>query len=204
MNESARYTFGTSPAAAERLRSIGDFFNPIADMHIRRFVKTRAEVAIDLGCGPGFTTAMLAGATRCRDTYGLDRSGEFLAGARQEFGQYTFLEHDVTQVPFPVTPDVMYCRFVRSHLKHPVEIINRWLTQLQPRGFLFVDELNDIDSVLVFLNFLNAEEMNGPRTMEEWHGAIKLMHTLLQIPDDLEKFGVYHAFLDANLVPQTP
>ena len=78
MNESARYTFGTSPAAAERLRSIGDFFNPIADMHIRRFVKTRAEVAIDLGCGPGFTTAMLAGATRCRDTYGLDRSGEFL------------------------------------------------------------------------------------------------------------------------------
>ncbi len=68
----------------------------------------------------------------------------------------------------------------------------------------FFRELNDIDSVLVFLNFLNAEEMNGPRTMEEWHGAIKLMHTLLQIPDDLEKFGVYHAFLDANLVPQTP
>ncbi len=52
MNESARYTFGTSPAAAERLRSIGDFFNPIADMHIRRFVKTRPEVAIDLGCRP--------------------------------------------------------------------------------------------------------------------------------------------------------
>ncbi len=102
---------------------------------------------------------MLAGATRCRDTYGLDRSGEFLAGARQEFGQYTFLEHDVTQVPFPVTPDVMYCRFVRSHLKHPVEIINRWLTQLQPRGFLFVDELNDIDSRLpVFTTYLSMAE----------------------------------------------
>ena len=65
----------------------------------------------------------------------------------------------------------------------------------------FFRELNGINSVLVFLYFLNAEEMNGPRTMEEWHGAIKLMHKLLQIPDDLEKFGVYHAFLDANLVP---
>lgn len=65
----------------------------------------------------------------------------------------------------------------------------------------FFRELNGINSVLVFLYFLNAEEMNGPRTMEEWHGAIKLMHKLLQIPNDLEKFGVYHVFLDANLVP---
>lgn len=65
----------------------------------------------------------------------------------------------------------------------------------------FLRELNGINSVLVFLNFLNAEEMNGPRTTEEWHGAIKLMHKLLQIPDDLEKLGVYHAFLDVALVP---
>lgn len=67
----------------------------------------------------------------------------------------------------------------------------------------FFRKLNGIESILVFLYFLNAEEMNGPRSAEEWHGAIKLMHTLLQIPDDLRSFGVYHAFLDAGLVPDT-
>jgi len=65
----------------------------------------------------------------------------------------------------------------------------------------FFRELNGIDSILFFLNFINAEDMGGPRTIEEWHGATRLMSTLLQIPDDLESFGVYHAFLNANLVP---
>lgn len=66
----------------------------------------------------------------------------------------------------------------------------------------FFRELNDIDSVLVFLNFINASDMQGPRTTEEWDGAKKLMHNLLQLPDDLESFGVFHVFLDATKVPR--
>lgn len=65
----------------------------------------------------------------------------------------------------------------------------------------FLRELNRIDSVLIFLNFVNAIEMDGPRTADEWNGAKKLMHYLLQLPDNLEHFGVFHVFLDAEKVP---
>jgi hypothetical protein len=65
----------------------------------------------------------------------------------------------------------------------------------------FLRELNSIDSVLIFLNFINAAEMNGPKTAEEWIGAKKLMHYLLQLPDDLENLGVFHVYLDAEKVP---
>ena len=65
----------------------------------------------------------------------------------------------------------------------------------------FLKHLNDVESVLVFLNFINATEMNGPATIEEWIGAKRLMHHLLQLPEDLKSFGVFHAFLDAKLVP---
>jgi hypothetical protein len=65
----------------------------------------------------------------------------------------------------------------------------------------FLSQINEVESVLIFLNFVNADEMGGPRTIEEWNGAKKLMHCLLQLPDNLERIGVFHAFLDANKVP---
>ena len=40
--------------------------------------------------------------------------------------------------------------------------------------------------------------MKGPETREEWLGAIRLVHAVLGLPEKLEKFGVYHAFLDSR------
>ena len=59
-------------------------------------------------------------------------------------------------------------------------------------------ELNRIESSLVFLYFTNAKDMSGPKTQQEWLGAIRLIHAVLGLPDRLDKFGVYHAFLDAS------
>jgi hypothetical protein len=59
-------------------------------------------------------------------------------------------------------------------------------------------EMNKIPSSLVFLYFTNAEEMKGPQTEQEWLGAIRLIHAALGLPEKLDKFGVYHAFLDAK------
>jgi hypothetical protein len=63
-------------------------------------------------------------------------------------------------------------------------------------------QLNGIESTLVFLYFTNAVDMDGPATEEEWHGAMRLIHTILGLPADLSRFGVYHAFLDARDVVQ--
>jgi hypothetical protein len=58
--------------------------------------------------------------------------------------------------------------------------------------------LNNIDSSLVFLDFTNAADMDGPTSEEEWKGATRMIHAVLGLPANLEHFGVYHAYLDAR------
>lgn len=64
----------------------------------------------------------------------------------------------------------------------------------------YLKELNGVDARLVFLSFINATEMNGPKSVEEWHGATRLLHAVLGLPADLREFGVFHAFVDAREV----
>lgn len=63
---------------------------------------------------------------------------------------------------------------------------------------LWLRKQNGINSRLVFLYFLNAEQMKGPATKQEWQGAIRLIHAVLGLPADLAQFSVHDAFLDAR------
>lgn len=58
--------------------------------------------------------------------------------------------------------------------------------------------LNGVDSSLVFLDFTNAVDMDGPATIQEWRGATRMIHAVLGLPADLENFGVFHAYIDAR------
>ena len=64
-------------------------------------------------------------------------------------------------------------------------------------------ELNGIDSSLVFLDFTNAVDMDGPTSVAEWRGATRMIHAVLGLPVDLEHFGVYHAYVDARQLTDT-
>jgi len=139
-----RYTFGTSELAAQRLKSIGDFFNPLAQEFITEYLQPPAEIALDLGCGPGYTTRMLAEATHAKNVYGCDLSDDFLAGARTLFPECQFIKHDVTQTPFPVKAGVIYARFILAHLKDICPIIERWVGELEAGGTLFIEEVEEI------------------------------------------------------------
>jgi len=64
----------------------------------------------------------------------------------------------------------------------------------------FLRERNGIPSMLVFLYFLNADDMLGPASEEEWHGAVRLIHSVLGLPKDLRSYEVFDAFLDTRLL----
>ncbi len=67
----------------------------------------------------------------------------------------------------------------------------------------FLRKLNSVPSILVFLYFLNADDMLGPMSEEEWQGAVRLIHAVLGLPKgprDLARFGVFHAFLDVRFL----
>jgi len=67
--------------------------------------------------------------------------------------------------------------------------------------YLFA-ELNGLPSILVFLDFVNADDVGGPTTEAEWKGATRLIHALLGLPPDLRKFGVFHAYVDVQELKQ--
>jgi trans-aconitate 2-methyltransferase len=154
-----KYTFGTDEAAARRLEEIARFFNPPAVEFISKGVDGPVDSAVDLGCGPGYTTDMLSSAIDCPDVYGLDTASAFLKMAADRFPGCTFLEHDVTKTPFPVRAEVMYVRFLLSHLRHVVDLVNLWTTQLKDGGRFFIDELERVETeVPVFRDYLAVNE----------------------------------------------
>lgn len=62
----------------------------------------------------------------------------------------------------------------------------------------FLAKRNGLDSRLVFLYFVNADDVGGPVSADEWKGATRLIHAVLGLPRDLDRFGVYHAIVDAR------
>ncbi|MFO7658640.1 MAG: class I SAM-dependent methyltransferase [Bacteroidales bacterium] len=139
-----RYTFGDTITANDRLKKIAAFFNPLAIEFIRSNIHGHICSALDLGCGPGYTTNMLASATNAIQVTGIDISENFLESARYSFNKYQFIKHDVTSLPLPVKADLIYFRFLLSHLKNIRQLVKGWITSLTPGGYLVIDELEVI------------------------------------------------------------
>jgi len=152
-----RYTLGTDRTAALRLETLASFFNPFSRRFIQQHITTPVKSSLDLGCGPGFTTAMVAEATSCKTVYGLDRSPRFLKAAAARFKQCRFIKHDVSQTPFPVRTDLIYARFLLTHLKNQTELVNHWVRQLNHNGMLLVEETDAIDTgIAVFKKYVRV------------------------------------------------
>jgi trans-aconitate 2-methyltransferase len=121
-------------------------------------VASSPALAYDLGCGPGYTTGMVAHVTQAKRTVGLDSSANFVAAARarheearhQEAQTGTYLEftaHDVLAIPFPAGPAALiYCRLLLAHLADPAGAVRRWASQLTSDGLVVVDEIEWIET----------------------------------------------------------
>lgn len=154
-----RYTFGDTITANERLKTIADFFNPLSAEFISDNLQTGIHSLLDLGCGPGYTTDMLAKTTNARSVTGIDTSDSFLDYARQKYHDYNFIKHDVRHKPLPVKADLIFSRFLLSHLKNIRHLVENWLQYLNPGGLLVIDELEAIYTQKeVFMNYLSLND----------------------------------------------
>lgn len=62
----------------------------------------------------------------------------------------------------------------------------------------FLRELNDIPAYLVFVYFVNDNEMDGPNSEEEWQGAIKLVHSYLGVRRNRLSRYIIELFIDVQ------
>ena len=95
------YAFGDSDLAAERLRLLDATFRTTSRRFLVRDALHRPAVALDLGCGPGATTALLRETVRPGRTIGIDASPAFLDQARQAAPDVELLERDLTVDDLP-------------------------------------------------------------------------------------------------------
>lgn len=144
-----RYTFGDSDLAAERMALVAQVFEPSSRALLARAVPAGAGIALDLGCGPGHSTRMVAEVCRPLRTVGVDGSERYVELARATTTDPTvgFVRHDVTMLPLPEVPvDVVYARLLLAHLPDPPGLVERWRSQLRPGGVVVADEVESIEA----------------------------------------------------------
>ena len=147
---SSIYSFGETDLAAERLRVVSEVFDPTSEAFVSETVRNRPRLALDLGCGPGFTTRLLSRTARPERIVGVDRSEAFLSRARTgSAAREEYVAADVTTVPLRIAgiderPDLIYARFLASHLPVPEQAISEWAKALEAGGLLLVEEVECI------------------------------------------------------------
>ena len=138
----SEYAFGRDHVAARRLAMMHELLVSASRALLERVAGERGfDVVFDLGCGPGLTTRLLEDVLRPARLVGLDLSEPFLALARAAVPRGRFLRHDLHDLPWPQAPaDLVYARYVLTHLADPEARLREWLSQLNPGGLLVVEE----------------------------------------------------------------
>ena len=138
----SRYTYGDSTLAAERLGLVARLFDPTSSAFVR--VAGTSGTALDLGCGPGHTIAMVGSAAGTAPTVGVERSEAFARIARAHGHRVVVAD---VRAPLPVSAvDLVYARLLLAHLPEPVATVGLWATTVRAGGRVLVDDLESIDT----------------------------------------------------------
>ncbi|MBS1844067.1 MAG: class I SAM-dependent methyltransferase [Actinobacteria bacterium] len=145
----SEYTFGDSDLAARRLALLAATFA----RSTRQFLLTRArpapEFAIDLGCGPGYTTELIRATVGPTRLLGVDSSPAFVAAAAKRIAddRTRLLCADALDLPLEVTDaDLIFARMLLGHLGDPFAAIDLWRGRLSERGRLLIEEVDSIET----------------------------------------------------------
>ena len=156
-----QYLFGDTDIAAHRLEILAQVFAESTRALLIDVVVDQRRLALDLGCGTGHTTHLIADTLQCERVVGLDNSDYFLSLAQQtQTDRVSFQLRDIVGVPFPKGPtDLLFCRFLLTHLAAPQAVIVGWGAQLQARGLLLMEETEQIDTTNpVFATYIDVVE----------------------------------------------
>ena len=137
----SHYSFGDNQTAALRLEYLAAAFAPSSRRFLEATRPARVELALDLGSGIGASTALVRDATNASRVVGYERSGNFLSRARCRYPELTFRDIDVLCPPYPDREaDLIYSRFLLTHLHRPADVLETSVRHLRPGGRLLLEE----------------------------------------------------------------
>jgi SAM-dependent methyltransferase len=133
------YTFGDTELARERLGLVADTFADPTRALLRDLPPGTRRYVVDLGCGPGYSTALLLERFPTGFITGVDASPAMVADARARVPGAHFAVGDVT-TPVHLPAHLVYARLLLGHLPDPAGALAHWAAALLPAGVLACEE----------------------------------------------------------------
>lgn len=104
---------------------------------------TQGQEILDLGCGVGDVSAMLA--ARGLRVIAIDRNPEFLAVARKRaFQSVQFEQQDLHQLTLPHEFDGLWCSFTAAYFVDFSTTFAQWCRFLKPTAWVCLIEIDDL------------------------------------------------------------
>ena len=141
------YRFGDSRQAATRLALLAEIFEQTTRSFLDRLGAGHGRhLAVDLGCGPGSTTALVREVLAPVRLVGVDSSAPFVDDAASRLGSgVEVILADVAALPPRLDGvDLFFARFLLTHLTAPIAALRHWLGRLSPAGVVAVEEVESI------------------------------------------------------------
>jgi SAM-dependent methyltransferase len=133
------YSFGDSALARERLGIVAEAFAAPTRQLLGDLPPMQPRYVVDMGCGAGYTTALLRERFPHSEVTGLDASLAMVSEARTRVPGAWFAVADVT-APLRLPADVVFSRLVLGHLPDPDAAVARWVAAMRPPGLLVCEE----------------------------------------------------------------
>jgi trans-aconitate 2-methyltransferase len=121
--------------AGQYLRYGDERARPFIDL-IARIGAAAPSSVVDLGCGPGNLTALLAQRWPGADVSGVDSSAEMIEAARAAAPALSFATGDVRDWRPGRAPDVITCNAVLQWVPDHDDLLLSWADMLAPGGWL--------------------------------------------------------------------
>jgi len=133
------YAFGDTNLARERLALVADTFAAPTRALLADLPDGGYRYVIDMGCGPGFTTALLREAIPHSFTTGIDASLAMITEATTRVPDAHFALADVT-APLTLPAHLVYARLLLGHLADPGAALAHWAAALRVGGLVVCEE----------------------------------------------------------------
>jgi ubiquinone/menaquinone biosynthesis C-methylase UbiE len=130
----------------ERLRLLAQVHAPATDALLSRLHLPRGARCLDVGCGIGEVTMLLARRHPGAHIVGADLNAAFLAIARAEADRngldVEFQHASVDSLEGDASFDLVYARCLLSHLPEPAAVLRHLVACVRPGGILAVEDVD--------------------------------------------------------------
>src|SRR5215470_8751921 len=141
------YVLRTGAEGAQRLRLIARAKWPTTRILLGRAGLRRGMRCLDVGCGAGDVTLEMARVVGDEgEVIGIDADPLVLESARAEAERRavkaSFRVGDATQIGESPVYDLVFARFVLTHLTHPEVALQSMMTATRPGGVIVVEDID--------------------------------------------------------------